>query len=31
MIVTSEYVYKNFKLDEIGSIIGNTRIEHDQK
>ena len=28
---TSEYVYNNVKIDEIGDFIENTRLEHDQK
>ena len=31
MIVTSEYVCNNIKLDEINRIKGNTRLEYDQK
>ena len=31
MIFNSEYVFNNCKLDEIGSIIENIRLEHDQK
>ena len=28
---TSEYVYNNLELDEIGGVIENNLIEHDQK
>ena len=31
MIVTSEYIFLNPKLNEIKDIINNTRLEHDQK
>ena len=30
MIVTSEYVYNNIKLDEIRGVIKNTRLEYDR-
>ena len=28
---TSKFVYNTIKLEEIGNIIENTRLEHDQK
>ena len=30
MVVTSDYVFNNIKLDEITDIIKNTRLEHDK-
>ena len=31
IIVTSEYIFNNPKLNEINDIIKNTQLEHDQK
>ena len=31
MIIINDYVYRNIKLDEIGCIIENTRVEYNQK
>ena len=31
MIVTSEHIFNNTKLNEIGGIMKNTQQEHDQK
>ena len=31
MIVTSEYVFRNFKIDEITQIIKNTQLEHNRE